>query len=105
MDELQDRLGTALRDKYRIVRELGGGGMSRVFVAEDVQLGRKVVLKVLPPDLAAGVVGRAPDLDAYRTGPQPIPPFLNSPSEGPNVFSPPPQHGILAGALTLADPE
>ena len=29
--------------------------MSRVFVAEDVSLGRKVVVKVLPPDLAATV--------------------------------------------------
>lgn len=55
MDELLDRLGQALSDKYRIARELGGGGMSRVFVAEDLQLGRKVVIKVLPPDLAAGL--------------------------------------------------
>ena len=29
--------------------------MSRVFVAHDAQLGRKVVVKVLTPDLAAGV--------------------------------------------------
>src|SRR5262249_28886746 len=32
--------------------ELGGGGMSRVFVAEETRLGRRVVIKVLPPDLA-----------------------------------------------------
>ena len=37
---------------YHIERELGGGGMSRVFLAEEVALGRRVVLKVLPPDLA-----------------------------------------------------
>ena len=55
MDELRDRLGRALGDKYRIERELGGGGMSRVFAAEDLQLGRRVVIKVLPPDLAAGL--------------------------------------------------
>ena len=36
-------------------RELGGGGMSRVFVAEEIDLGRKVVIKVLPPELAAGL--------------------------------------------------
>jgi eukaryotic-like serine/threonine-protein kinase len=35
--------------------ELGGGGMSRVFVAEEVSLGRKVVVKVLNPSLAATV--------------------------------------------------
>ena len=35
--------------------ELGGGGMSRVFVADEVALGRKVVVKVLNPSLAATV--------------------------------------------------
>ena len=49
--ELQGALGTA----YRIVRELGGGGMSRVYLAEEVALGRQVVVKVLPPDLAAAI--------------------------------------------------
>ena len=33
----------------------GGGGMSRVFVAHETALGRKVVIKVLLPELAAGV--------------------------------------------------
>ena len=40
---------------YTIERELGGGGMSRVFVATETALGRKVVVKVLPPETAAGV--------------------------------------------------
>ena len=53
--ELQSRLQQILGDTYRIERELGGGGMSRVFVAEEVRLGRQVVIKVLPPDMAAGV--------------------------------------------------
>ena len=35
--------------------ELGGGGMSRVFVAEDRALARPVVIKVLQPELAAPV--------------------------------------------------
>src|SRR5262249_61232799 len=39
----------------RIERELGGGGMSRVFLAEERALSRRVVVKVLSPDLAAGV--------------------------------------------------
>ena len=38
-----------------LVRELGGGGMSRVFVAEETALDRKVVIKVLPPETAAQV--------------------------------------------------
>ncbi|MGI8401048.1 MAG: protein kinase domain-containing protein [Gemmatimonadaceae bacterium] len=53
--DLRDQLQRALGDHYTIERELGGGGMSRVFLAEEVSLGRKVVVKVLPPDLAAGV--------------------------------------------------
>ncbi|HET8648428.1 MAG TPA: protein kinase [Gemmatimonadales bacterium] len=34
---------------------MGGGGMSRVFLAEETALGRRVVVKVLLPELAAGV--------------------------------------------------
>jgi len=37
------------------MRELRGGGMSRVFVAREKALGRTVVLKVLSPDLSAGI--------------------------------------------------
>ena len=55
MAELSDRLHAALGDNYRILRELGGGGMSRVVLAEEARLGRRVVIKVLPPDMAAGV--------------------------------------------------
>jgi len=47
-DQLQASLGTA----YSIQRELGGGGMSRVFVARDESLGRDIVIKVLPRELA-----------------------------------------------------
>jgi eukaryotic-like serine/threonine-protein kinase len=55
MPELRDQLQLTLGSSYSIERELGGGGMSRVFVAEDRQLGRPVVVKVLPPELAAGL--------------------------------------------------
>jgi len=51
LSELQAALGTS----YTIVRELGGGGMSRVFLADDLALTRAVVIKVLHPELAAGV--------------------------------------------------
>jgi len=50
-EHLQEALGTG----YELERELLGGGMSRVFVAKDRSLGRTIVVKVLPPDLAAGV--------------------------------------------------
>ena len=48
---LERTLGSA----YAIERELGGGGMSRVFVAVENALDRKVVIKVLAPELAASV--------------------------------------------------
>src|SRR5256714_4536433 len=53
--DLRDQLQTTLGDAYKIERELGGGGMSRVFVAEERRFGRQVVIKVLSPDLAAGL--------------------------------------------------
>ena len=52
---LAERLQTQLGPEYLVGRELGGGGMSRVFVARDIALDRDVVIKVLPQDLAAGV--------------------------------------------------
>src|SRR5580765_1355436 len=61
MNDLTARLQTALGDAYRIERELGGGGMSRAFVATEIALDRQVVIKVLPPDLAAGL-----NVDRFR---------------------------------------
>src|SRR5688572_11566657 len=52
---LREQLESALGHTYELDRELGGGGMSRVFLATDTALGRKVVIKVLAPELAAGV--------------------------------------------------
>jgi serine/threonine-protein kinase len=46
MSSLQDRLASSLTGTYSLERELGGGGMSRVFVAEETALGRKVLVKV-----------------------------------------------------------
>jgi serine/threonine protein kinase len=54
-DLLLDRLQQSLAPTYTIERELAGAGMSRVFLAQETALGRRVVLKLLPPDLAAGV--------------------------------------------------
>ena len=55
MTELRDQLQSTLSGAYTIERELGGGGMSRVFVAEELALGRGVVVKVLPAELAGAV--------------------------------------------------
>ena len=53
--DLRQHLSRALGSAYDLERELGGGGMARVFVARDTRLGRRVVVKVLHPDMAAGV--------------------------------------------------
>ena len=54
-DLLHTQLQETLGETYALERELGGGGMSRVFVAHEAALGRRVVVKVLPPELAAEV--------------------------------------------------
>jgi serine/threonine-protein kinase len=53
--DLREQLQATLGDAYLLEHELGGGGMSRVFVAHETSLGRQVVVKVLLPELAAGV--------------------------------------------------
>ncbi len=55
MTTLRDALQASLGNAYTLERELGGGGMSRVFVARDTALAREVVVKVLPPELAAAL--------------------------------------------------
>src|SRR5512133_1418997 len=52
---LRERLQTSLGNAYTLEHELGGGGMSHVFVADDAGLGRKVVVKVLSTELIGGV--------------------------------------------------
>jgi eukaryotic-like serine/threonine-protein kinase len=54
-DQIRTTLQSALGAAYTLERELGGGGMSRVFVADEEALGRKVVVKVVAPELAEGM--------------------------------------------------
>ncbi|HSA55000.1 MAG TPA: serine/threonine-protein kinase [Gemmatimonadaceae bacterium] len=51
LSDLQAHFGQA----YTIERELGGGGMSRVVLARDTRLERRVVIKVLPPSVTAEI--------------------------------------------------
>jgi len=52
---LEERLRATIGSQYNIDRELGGGGMARVFLATETRLARRVVVKILPPDTAAHV--------------------------------------------------
>jgi tetratricopeptide (TPR) repeat protein/tRNA A-37 threonylcarbamoyl transferase component Bud32 len=55
MTDFRARLDASIAGQYIIERELGGGGMSRTFVATERALNRRVVIKVLAPELLAGV--------------------------------------------------
>src|SRR5262245_20369043 len=50
---IAEQLSNALRDRYRIEREIGSGGMATVYLAHDVRHERFVALKVLNPELGA----------------------------------------------------
>jgi len=54
-EDTQERLKTALADRYDIEGKLGGGGMATVYLATDLKHRRQVALKVLHPELAATV--------------------------------------------------
>ena len=55
MSPAEERLISALAGRYRIERELGGGGMSRVWVATETALDRQVVIKVIAAELTEGM--------------------------------------------------
>jgi Tol biopolymer transport system component len=59
-EDLAARVQRALGDGYEITEDLGGG-MARVFVARELHLGRDIVVKVLPPELGAGI-----NIDRFR---------------------------------------
>jgi tetratricopeptide (TPR) repeat protein len=55
LDALRSSIEQALSGTHDFQRELGGGGMSRTYVATERALGREVVVKVLAPELLAGI--------------------------------------------------
>lgn len=57
MISLHDRLRSELAPQYEVEREIGKGGMGRVFLARDVVLDRPVAIKVLRPDTAGPGAG------------------------------------------------
>ncbi len=55
MDPFRARLEQSLAGQYRFIRELGGGGMSRTYLADEPSLQRRVVVKVLAPEMLEGL--------------------------------------------------
>src|SRR2546428_2860796 len=79
------RLTTALAGRYAIERELGAGGMATVYLARDLKHDRDVALKVLRPELAAGLRAQRvlPEIRiSARPGHPPILPLIDSGRSG-----------------------
>ncbi len=55
MSDLLNELQAAVGDAYRVERELARGGMSRLFLATEASLHRRVVIKLLPPEMVSEV--------------------------------------------------
>ena len=53
--DFRERLQSTLGNTYTVERELGGGGMSRVFLAHETSLGRNVVVKVLHSEMVGDI--------------------------------------------------
>src|SRR5262249_34220728 len=49
-------VGTVLAGKYRITREIGRGGMAAVYEAANVDIGKRVAIKVLAQELTTSAV-------------------------------------------------
>ncbi|MEW5918506.1 MAG: serine/threonine-protein kinase, partial [Gemmatimonadota bacterium] len=88
--DLRSRIQQSLGSAYGIERELGGGAMSRVFVAHEPALNRHVVIKVLSPDLAEGLSAerftREVLLVAQLQHPNIVPVFTAGASDGLPYF-------------------
>jgi serine/threonine-protein kinase len=49
-------VGTLLSGKYKVTREIGRGGMAAVYEAENVDIGKRVAIKVLAQELTTSMV-------------------------------------------------
>ena len=65
------RFPESLGSRYRVIRELGSGGMATVFLALDQKHGREVAVKVMRPDLTRSLGRERPPRPARPISPRP----------------------------------
>ncbi|WP_053333871.1 serine/threonine protein kinase [Gemmatimonas phototrophica] len=113
MDDLLPRLQRSFDATHSIERELGGGGMSRTYLATERALNRRVVIKVLAPELLAGVsverFKREVLLAAQLQHPHVVPVIASGDAEGlpwftmPFVDGPSLRQRLTAGAMPIGE--
>jgi serine/threonine-protein kinase len=86
MDASLERLSQALADRYTLEHEIGRGGMATVYLAQDLKHNRPVALKVLRPELSAGLGAerfvREIEISAKLTHPHILPLFDSGEAHG-----------------------
>ncbi|HUR92331.1 MAG TPA: serine/threonine-protein kinase, partial [Gemmatimonadaceae bacterium] len=89
MTDLRAQVGELFANEYEIGEELGGGGMSRLFLARDIVLKRQVVIKILPPDLTSPMTAarfkREVEVTAHLQHPH-ILPIIGGGQRGPLLY-------------------
>jgi serine/threonine-protein kinase len=51
-------VGTVLEGKFRVTQEIGRGGMAAVYEAENIDIGKRVAVKILSAELISSRVVR-----------------------------------------------
>ena len=51
MEDERDLSGTVLAGRYRVLARIGSGGMGTIYAGEHLEVGRKVAIKILRPDI------------------------------------------------------
>lgn len=89
MADLAPELVSAIADRYRIVRELGRGGMASVYLADDLKHGRRVAIKVMDPAIGSAIGSgrflREIEIAARLTHPH-ILPLFDSGATGEHLY-------------------
>jgi TolB-like protein len=113
-DEAAESLLPALLgDRYRVGRELGRGGMARVYLARDEKHGRDVAIKVIRPELSASLGHdrflREIEIAARLRHPNIVPLYDSGEVDGSLYFVMPYEEGpslrerLAEGPLSVAD--